>query len=181
MRKIIVSEFVSLDGVFENPAWTMPYWNDEVNAFKEEEDAITDALLLGRVTYDGFAMAWPQSQDPGAERMNSMRKYVVSNTLDNPTWNNTHVIKGDIVEQIKQIKQGDGMGLLVYGSGLLVRTLMEHNLVDGYRLLVYPLVLGTGKRFFSEGASATLRPTYVKTLAGGVVAMVYEPVKPEKS
>jgi len=98
VRQLIVTEFVSLDGVIEDPSWTFPYWNDEVNAFKEAEDALTDTLLLGRVTYEGFAAAWPESDDPGAPRMNSMPKYVVSSTLETADWNNTTIIRENPVE-----------------------------------------------------------------------------------
>jgi dihydrofolate reductase len=175
MRKIVVSEFVSLDGVMEYPAWTAPYWNDEVNNFKVEEDATTDALLLGRVTYQEFASAWPQSEDEGAERINSMLKYVVSTTLDKVEWNNSRLVKGNIIEEITKLKQQEGQDFLVYGSATLVQTLMEHDLVDSYRLLVYPVVLGKGKRLFQEGATATLKLVEAKPLSSGVTALVYEP------
>jgi dihydrofolate reductase len=175
MRKIIVTEFLSLDGVIDNPAWTAPYWNDEVSQFKSDEDAMTDALLLGRVTYEGFAMAWPDSKDEGADRINGMPKYVVSTTLDTVEWNNSHLLKGDVVEEIIKLKQQGGQDLLVYGSATLVQTLMAHDLVDGYRLLLYPVVVGEGKRLFKEGIPATLKLVEAKPLTGGVVALVYEP------
>jgi len=179
VRQLIVTEFVSLDGVIEDPSWTFPYWNDEVNAFKEAEDALTDTLLLGRVTYEGFAAAWPESDDPGAPRMNSMPKYVVSSTLEAAEWNNTTIIRENPVEAIRELKAGDGAGILVYGSGTLVQTLMEHDLVDSYRLLVYPVVLGAGKRLFADGTSATLKLVSAKALAGVVSALVYEPTREE--
>jgi len=177
MRKIVVTEFVSLDGVMENPGWTFPYWNDEIAAFKGEETDASDALLLGRVTYEGFATAWPESDDEGAPYMNSVRKYVVSTTLDKAEWNNSSIIKDNIVEEIKKLKQQDGKDILVYGSAALVQTLMEHDLVDSYRLLVYPVVLGTGLRLFHEGATATLKLVETKSFSSGVTALIYGPVR----
>ena len=175
MRRIIVSEFVSLDGVMESPAWTAPYWNDDVRDFKLAEDATTDALLLGRVTYQEFAAVWPESEDEGAERINGMPKYVVSTTLDTVEWNNSRLINGDIVEELTTLKQQAGQDLLVYGSATLVHTLMEHDLVDSYRLLVYPVIVGHGKRLFKEGATATLKLVEARPLRSGVVALVYTP------
>ena len=158
MRKIVVTEFLSLDGVMENPAWTAPFWNDDIAKFKSEESYATDALLLGRVTYQGFAAAWPESEDEGADRMNNLRKYVVSTTLETLEWNNSHLIQGDILEGITQLKQQDGQNLLVYGSGELSQWLLEENLVDQYNLLIYPVVVGTGKRLFKdEGHPAQLK------------------------
>lgn len=176
MRKIIVSEFLSLDGVMENPAWSFKYWNDEIAKFKAGEDYTTDALLLGRVTYDGFSQAWPNSKDEGAPRINGMPKYVVSNTLKNPEWNNSHVISGNIVDELKKLKQQDGKNLLLYGSGKLAQWLMQNDLVDQYSLLIYPLVLGTGQRLFPEGSPNTpLKLINSQTFSNGVTAMVYEP------
>jgi dihydrofolate reductase len=175
MRKLVVTEFLSLDGVMENPAWTFKYWNDETAKFKGEESSASDALLLGRVTYQGFAAAWPQSQDEGAPYFNSVRKYVVSTTLDKAEWNNSVLIKNNIVAEITKLKQQDGRDMIVHGSATLVQTLMEHDLVDSYRLLVYPLILGEGKRLFKEGTPAPLRLVSNQTLSSGVVALVYEP------
>ncbi|NJL06629.1 MAG: dihydrofolate reductase family protein [Chloroflexaceae bacterium] len=176
MRKIIVSEFLSLDGVMENPLWSMAYWNDEIAKFKSGEDWSTDALLLGRVTYDGFAQAWPTSTDEGAPRINAMPKYVVSNTLTNPTWNNSHVIRGNVIEEITRLKQQDGKHLLLYGSGKLAQWLMRNGLVDQYSLLIYPIVLGTGQRLFAEGSpQSPLKLLNAQTFSNGVTAMVYEP------
>ncbi|MFN8377671.1 MAG: dihydrofolate reductase family protein [Anaerolineae bacterium] len=177
MRKIVVTEFVSLDGVVEHPVWTVPYWNDEIASFKGEEQLATGALLLGRVTYEGFAAAWPNSKDEGADQMNSMPKYVVTNTLTNLEWNNSHPISGDAVEGIKRLQQESGPDLLVYGSATLVQTLVQHDLVDSYRLLVYPVVLGTGKRLFQHGTTATLRLVESKAFSTGVTALLYEPVR----
>lgn len=178
MRKLFVTEFMSLDGVVENPAWTFPYWNDEIAAFKGEESTAADALLLGRVTYDGFAAAWPNSDDEGAEYFNSVRKYVVSTTLDKADWNNSVIISDDVVEEIAKLKEQDGQDIAVHGSVELVQTLIENDLVDSIRLLVYPVVLGKGKRLFLDGTTATLKLVDSKPMGdGGVVAMVYEPVQ----
>ena len=141
MRSLVVTEFVSLDGVMENPQWTFRYWNDEIAQFKGEETTASDALLLGRVTYEGFAAAWPQSKDEGADYFNSVRKYVVSMTLDKAEWNNSVLIKDNIVEEISKLKQQDGRDITVHGSATLVQTLMQHDLVDRYRLLPSPSIL----------------------------------------
>ena len=176
MRNVVVTEFLSLEGVMEEPAWTFRYWNDEIAQFKGEESAAGDALLLGRVTYQGFAAAWPESKDEGAAYFNSVRKYVVSRTLEEPlAWNNSTLINGDIVAAITELKQQDGRDIVVHGSATLVQTLMEHDLVDRYRLLVYPLVLGKGKRLFREGIPATLKLLESQVFSSGVVAVVYAP------
>lgn len=176
MRKVVVTEFMALDGVVEEPAWTFPYWNDEIAKFKGEESSASDSLLLGRVTYQGFAAAWPQSTDEGANYFNSVRKYVVSETLEEPQeWNNSTLIKDNIVEQITNLKQQDGKDITVHGSATLVQTLMQHDLVDRYRLLVYPVVVGKGKRLFEEGIPATLKLLESQSFSSSVVALVYEP------
>jgi len=176
MRKVVVTEFMSLDGIMEEPRWTFKYWNDEIAKFKGEESSASDTLLLGRVTYQGFAAAWPQSKDEGADYFNSVRKYVVSETLEEPLeWNNSTLIKDNIVEQITNLKQQDGKDIAVHGSATLVQTLMQHDLVDRYRLLVYPVVVGKGKRLFKEGIPATLKLLESQSFSSGVVALVYEP------
>jgi len=180
MRKLVVTEFVSLDGVVEDPAWTFPYWNDEIARFKGEETSASDAILLGRVTYEGFAEAWPKRTDEasGGVYFNSVRKYVVSTTLKEPLeWNNSVLIKGNIVEEITRLKQQDGKDITVHGSGTLVQTLMQHDLVDRYRLLVYPVVLGKGKRLFQDGSSAKLTLLEAKSFSSGVAALIYEPAR----
>ncbi|MBD2021061.1 dihydrofolate reductase [Leptolyngbya sp. FACHB-36] len=175
MRQVVVTEFMSLDGVMEEPAWTAPYWNDEIAQFKGEETSASDTLLLGRVTYQGFAAAWPESTDEGADYFNNVRKYVVSTTLDTLEWNNSTLIKDNIVEEITKLKQQDGQNITVHGSATLVQTLMQHDLVDRYRLLVYPVVVGKGKRLFNEGTSGTLKLVESQSFSSGVVAIVYEP------
>ena len=176
MRKVVVTEFVSLDGVMEEPAWTFPSWNDEIANFKGEESSASDALLLGRVTYQGFAAAWPESNEEGADYFNSVRKYVVSKTLEEPLeWNNSVLIKDNIVEEITNLKQQDGKDITVHGSATLAQTLMQHDLVDRYRLLVYPVVVGKGKRLFEERIPATLKLLESQSFSSGVVSLVYEP------
>ena len=174
MRKIIVTEFVSLDGVMEDPSWTMPYWNDEIAEFKDVEQQTTDALLLGRVTYEGFAGAWSGSEADGAEFMNSVRKYVVSSTLNTAEWNNSTVIKDNIIQEITTLKESDGQDILIYGSAMLLQTLIQHNLIDQYRLLVYPVVVGKGKRLFQEGTTTTLKLINTQVFVSGVTALVYQ-------
>lgn len=177
MRNLVVTEFVSLDGVMENPAWTFPYWNDEIAAFKGEESDAADALLLGRVTYEGFAAAWPNSPDEGAPYFNSVRKYVVSNTLTRADWNNSVIISGDVVREIQALKQSVGRDIMVHGSATLVQTLLQHDLVDRVRLLVYPVVIGTGKRLFADGTAATLQLLETRAFSSGVTALIYAPAR----
>jgi dihydrofolate reductase len=178
MGKIVISEYVSLDGVMENPGWTMPYWNDEIAKFKFNELFESDALLLGRVTYQGFASAWPSRTDEQgfADRMNNIPKYVVSTTLDKGEWNNTHLIKENLAEEVSRLKKQPGQNILIYGSGTLVNTLMLDNLIDEYRLLVYPLVLGSGKTLFQGLSKPTnLKLSATHTLQKDVILLKYEP------
>ncbi len=177
MRRLVVTEFMSLDGVVEGPARTLPYWNDEIAGFKGEETAASDALLLGRVTYEGFAAAWPhKTAEEGADYFNNVRKHVVSGTLEGPLeWNNSTLIKADLAEEIPNLKRQDGEDITVHGSAALVRSLMQNDLVDRYRLLVYPLVVGEGKRLFERGIPATLKLVESRSFGSGVVALVYEP------
>jgi dihydrofolate reductase len=180
MRNLIVTEFMTLDGVIEHPMWTFPYWNDEIAAFKGEESAAGDALLLGRVTYDGFAIAWPPRTDEasGGVYFNSVRKYVVSNTLQSADWNNSSIISGDngsIKAQIEALKQQDGGDIVVHGSGKLVQWLLTEGLVNRVRLLVYPVVLGKGQKMFEDGTTAKFALVEAKTFSSGVAGLIYEP------
>ena len=177
MRNVVVTEFLSLDGVMEEPAWTAPYWNDDIAKFKGDEQDTSDALLLGRVTYQGFAAAWPDSKDEGAPYFNSVRKYVVSTTLDKAEWNNSVIIKGNLVDEINKLKQQDGKDIIVHGSGTLVQSLIQHDVVDRYRLLVYPLVLGKGKRLFQDGTTTTLKLVEAQAFSSGVTSLIYEPAR----
>lgn len=186
MRKVIVSEFVTLEGVMEDPGgaekfkhggWTWPYWNNEIGKFKLDELFASDVLLLGRVTYQGFAAAWPSRTDKEgfADRMNSLPKFVVSATLDKAEWNNSKLIRGNVAEEVSRVKQQPGQDILIAGSGALVRTLMRHDLIDEYRLLVYPVVVGSGKRLF-EGLNERLNLKHIsaRTFSSGVVALCYQ-------
>jgi dihydrofolate reductase len=176
MRKIIVTEFVSLDGIMEDPQWTFKYWNDEIAAFKSEETSNNEPLLLGRVTYEGFAEAWPQRTDvdSGGVYFNGTRKYVVSTTLDTVEWNNSVLIQENIIDEIRKLKNEDGPDMVVHGSATLVQTLIKHGLVDRIRLLVYPVVLGKGKRLFQDDATATLKLVETRSFSSGVVGLIYE-------
>lgn len=184
-RRLVVTEYMSLDGVMEEPGqWSFPFWSEEAAKFKHDELFSSDALLLGRVTYEGFAKAWPTMTDTGdfGERMNSLPKYVVSTTLDTVEWNNSRLIKENVAEEIARLKQQPGMDILLAGSGQLLRTLMEHDLVDEYRIMLYPIVLGHGKRLFQEGIDTkVLRHTGTKTLGSGVLVLYYEPDKRQEA
>jgi dihydrofolate reductase len=161
MGKLVVTEFVSVDGVFEDPGgaedyehggWTFEYdRGDDGNQFKLDELMEAEVQLLGRVTYEGFAAAWPSRDGPFADKLNSDPKYVVSTTLENPEWENTTVIKRQVPEEIAKLKDDTDGVILVAGSGTLVSTLLENDLVDELRLMVFPTILGRGRRLFPEG------------------------------
>jgi dihydrofolate reductase len=188
MRRIVVSEFVTLDGVMEDPGgaeksryggWAFQFERGpEGDKFKYDELMASDALLLGRVTYEGFAAAWPsRTGDDFSDKMNSMRKYIVSTTLKRADWNNSNLIKGNIVEELSRLKAMEGGDILVAGSGQLVHTLAQHDLVDEYRLMVFPVVLGGGKRLFQDGTDRfALRLVEAKPVgSAGVLTLVYRP------
>jgi len=177
MRKVIVSEFLSLDGVMEEPLWTFKFFDEEQAQYKLEELMTADALLLGRVTYEGFAAAWPDRKDAQgfADRMNTLPKYVVSTTLGEAEWNNSHVISENVVEEVARLKQQPGQNILVGGSGQLVQTLMQHDLVDEYRIMFFPVVVGRGKRLFKQGSTAMLKLTDAQTFVSGVTVLTYQP------
>lgn len=188
MRKIVVTEFVTLDGVMEDPGgadkskhggWAFQFnRGPEGDKFKFDELLASDALLLGRVTYQGFAAAWPSIKDESgfADRMNGISKYVVSTTLQQAGWNNSHLIKSQVVEQVSKLKTMPGQDILVAGSGQLVRTLIQHDLVDEYRLMVYPVILGGGKRLFQDGSDRrALRLVEAKPVGSGILTLVYQP------
>jgi dihydrofolate reductase len=190
--RIVVTEFVSLDGVMEAPGggedfkhagWTFEIERgDEGDKFKLDETLSSEAQLLGRKTYEGFAAAWPSRTDEVgfADKFNSMPKYVVSSTLEDPEWNNTTVLKGDPVEEVSKLRQRPGGDIVVHGSAQLVQTLLEHDLVDELRLMIFPVVLGTGKRLFGETSDKKrLRLTDSKTVGDGITICIYEPARPE--
>lgn len=189
MMKVVVSEFVSLDGVMEDPGGAEGYehggWSFKFNRgpegdkFKVDELTAAGALLLGRTTYQGFAKAWPEIKDPDgfADRMNGIQKYVVSNTLKDSeaTWNNTSIIRGDMAAEVAKLKAQAGGDLLVFGSARLAQGLAEHGLVDDYRLMVYPVILGGGKRLFENGSKmAPFKLVESKAAGDGIVMLTYQ-------
>jgi dihydrofolate reductase len=185
MRRIVVTEFVSADGVMEDPGgaegfrhggWTFKFNDPEGMKYKLDETLGHDALLLGRVTYEGFAKAWPDiTDDVGfADKMNSMPKYVVSKTLTQADWNNSTVLSGDLAAEVTALKEQDGGDILVAGSATLVRGLTDLGLVDEYRLMVFPIVLGEGKRLFDGVRDAeALTLADARPLTSGTVILTY--------
>jgi dihydrofolate reductase len=186
MRRIVVTEFISLDGVVEDPGgsegtrhggWTFDFNDPAGMKYKLDETLGHDALLLGRVTYEGFAAAWPgRTDDAGfADRMNSMKKYVVSSTLTDPGWENSEVLGPDLKAEVERIKAQDGGDILVAGSVRLVQALLAQDLVDELRLMTFPIVLGGGKRLFGEADDAiTLRLASAQPLDSGTVILTYQ-------
>lgn len=187
MGKIVVSEFISLDGVIEDPGgsegfqhggWSFRFPAPDGMQFKFEELQASDAQLLGRVTYEGFAAAWPNMADGGefAEKMNGMPKFVVSTTLTEATWNNTTIISDDVVAEVTKLKGQFAGDVLVAGSATLVDTLRKHDLVDEYRLMTHPVVLGTGKRLFQDGAGTSdLALVDSRSVGPDVLLLTYRP------
>ena len=187
MRKIVVSTYLTLDGVMEDPGgaegfehggWHWQFFDEEAAKYARDQLFASDALLLGRVTYQGFAAAWPSMTDEEgfADRMNSMPKFVVSKTLEEPLeWNNSRLIKESVGEEVSKLKQQPGQDILMYSSANLMHTPMQHNLIDEYRIWVHPVVLGSGKRLFRDGSdTATLRLVDTKTTSTGVVILSYQ-------
>ena len=179
MRKVIATEYLTLDGVMEAPnTWSGPFWTPEAAQYKYTELFACDALLLGRVTYEGFAAAWPTMEGTGdfGERMNGIRKYVVSTTLATAAWSNSTLIRENVAAEIARLKQEPGQAILLEGSADLLHTLLQHDLVDEYRLMVYPVVVGHGKRLFRDGLAPTpLRLVATQTFSSGVVLLTYTP------
>src|SRR5919201_678787 len=184
MGTIMVTEFVSLDGVMEDPGGSEDFqhggWTFEIGmgedggAFKFEETQKSEALLLGRVTYEGFAAAWPSREGAFADMFNAMPKYVVSSTLTDPEWNNTTVLTGDVVESVSRLREEIDGELAVHGSARLVQTLVEHDLVDGLHLMVFPVVLGSGKRLFGDTSDKQrLHLVESRTVGDGVALLIY--------
>jgi dihydrofolate reductase len=185
MGRIVVTEYISVDGVVEAPSGTETFervgWTDafsrgpEGDKFKLDETMSSDALLLGRITYSGFAPVWPQFKGELADKFNSMPKYVVSKTLTNPEWNNTTVLSGNVVDEVRKLKDRYEGDIVVHGSPQLAQTLIEHDLVDALHLQVYPVIVGAGKRLFGDtSATKKLRLTTMKTVGGGVHILIYE-------
>ena len=191
MGKIVATEYVSLDGVVEVPGggedfrhagWTFgTERGEEFEKFKLDETLNSEALLLGRVTYEGFAAAWPSMEGEIADKLNAMPKYVVSSTLEDPLdWNNSTVLEGDVAEEVSRLRQELDGEIVVHGSPRLTQTLLEHDLLDELRMTVFPLVLGRGKRLFGETSDKKrLRLTDSKTVGDGIAILIYEPARSE--
>jgi dihydrofolate reductase len=190
MGRIIISENVSLDGVIQDPAGDEGFrhggWFSQIGnkdraewAKVELNEALgTEALLLGRRSYEYFAARWPARSGEWADRLNSLPKYVVSSTLQDPAWNNSTVLKGDVVNEVSKLKQHRDGDIVVYASFQLVHTLMEHDLVDQLRLIIYPFVLGAGERLFGETSDRKpMRLINTQTVGDGLAFLTYEPVR----
>jgi dihydrofolate reductase len=188
MGKIVVTEFVSLDGVMEDPGGAEGFkfggWSFEISRgeegdkFKLDETMESEALLLGRRTYEGFADAWPSREGEFADKFNNMPKYVVSSTLKEPDWNNSTVLEGDLADAVATVKQRHEGDIVVAGSAQLAQSLLEQDLVDELRLMVFPVVLGSGKRLFGETSDKKpLKLTSSKTVGDGVAILIYEPTR----
>ncbi|MEA2265204.1 MAG: hypothetical protein QOE27_787 [Solirubrobacteraceae bacterium] len=187
MGRIVITEFVSLDGVMEAPGGGEDFehggWTFEIDRgaegdkFKLDEAFASEALLLGRVTYEGFAAAWPTMEGDFADKFNRMPKYVVSSTLEDPSWANTTVLRGEVAEEVGKLRRELEGEIVVHGSARLAQALVEHDLVDELRLMVFPVVLGSGKRLFGRvSAKKPLRLTDSRTVGDGVSILTYEPV-----
>jgi dihydrofolate reductase len=185
MGRIIVSEFISLDGVIQDPGgdskWKHAGWSfkfsrgEDGDKFKFDETRESEALLLGRVTYEGFAAAWPHVPGEFGDMFNNMPKYVVSSTLEKADWKNSTVLKGDVVKEVSALKQRLKGNIVVHGSAQLVQTLLEHDLVDEVRLMVYPVILGSGKRLFGETTDKkTLKLAESRTVGDGVAILIFK-------
>ena len=176
-RKVVASTYITLDGYIDEPGrWSFPFWSEESSRFKAHELFASDALLLGRITYEGFAPAWPTMEGTGefGEKMNGMPKYVASRTLTSAAWNAT-IIDGDIAAAVRKLKEEDGGDLLIGGSGQLVDFLTWHDLIDEYRLMVYPLVLGDGiKRLFTTVKNRSFNLVDTLSLPKGVMVLTYQ-------
>ena len=189
MRKLIITEFVSLDGVMQAPGgepdyahsgWVAPWFSDELGAYKYEEQMAADILLLGRRTYESFYGAWPHREDPMAEKINAMTKYVVSSTLGHSDWHDTTVIAADVEAAVAELRAGDGGPILVAGSRTLAQSLLAAGLVDEINLQVFPLLLGSGDRLYPESPDTrTLRLLSSQALDTGVVLASYAVARPE--
>jgi dihydrofolate reductase len=186
MGRIVVTEFVSLDGVMEDPGgaedfeyggWSFEFSRgEEGDKFKLDEAMESEALLLGRVTYQGFADAWPSREGEFADKLNDMPKYVVSSTVDGSEWSNTTVLNGDVAEEVSKLKESRDGDIVVHGSAQLVRSLLDDDLVDEVRLMVFPVVLGAGKRLFGDtGDKKPLRLADSKVVGDGVTILTYQP------
>src|SRR5262245_34666284 len=186
MRRVVAAEYVSVDGVMQDPGgvgeiehggWTSAYFNDELGKFQADQLFASDALLLGRLTFEGFAAAWPSMEETEGEfavRMNALPKFVASRSLQEPlAWNGT-LLNGDPAQAVAKLKEQPGQDILIYGSGQLVNELHPHGLIDEYRLMVFPVTLGDGEHLFRSGAKVDLTLTDAKTTSTGVLMATYE-------
>ncbi|HET6530856.1 MAG TPA: dihydrofolate reductase family protein [Actinoplanes sp.] len=176
MGRIVSVAYVTLDGVFEDPSWSGPYFNDELGGWQDGNLQWADVQLLGRRTYEGFKEAWPAMEEETGDfgvKMNAMPKWVATTTLTEPEWNATF-IQGDVAERVRALKSEPG-NLLINGSATLVNYLTRHNLIDEYRVMVYPVVIGTGRRMWDEGTKVALRLTDSWTTKTGVAVLSYTP------
>lgn len=183
MRKIVVGEFVSLDGVMEGPGpydnfelagWTTPYFSDDITNVLAGNMMNTDTMLLGRVTYESFAAAFSAQSGGLADFLNNVPKFVVSTTLKQANWNNSTLISANVIEEITRLKQQSGKDIFINGSGTLVHSLMKHNLIDEYSLLLYPVTLGKGKRLFPDGFRSSMKLVNSKAFDSGVAFHHYK-------
>ena len=190
MRKLVVNTFVSLDGVMQAPGgpeedptggfdqggWSVNFWDDRMNESMGEFMGKPFDLVLGRKTYQIFAAHWPHTDEPGAAELNRATKYVASRTLDTMEWENSRLLEGDVGEAVARLKEEDGPELQLHGSSDLIQTLLQHGLIDQFRVWIFPVVLGTGKRLFGEGAPpASLKLVDSQVSSTGVVMATYEP------
>jgi dihydrofolate reductase len=189
MRKLVTTTFVTLDGIMQAPGgpeedessgfksggWSVNYWDTTLDQAMDEIFAKRPELLLGRKTYEIFAAYWPHSDEPGADDLNNAKKYVVSRTLDKVDWNNSTLIKGDVVSEINRLKALDGPELQVHGSGNLIQTLLKHNLIDEMHVLIFPVAIGNGKRLFGEGTNPSdFKLVDSRISSTGVIIATYE-------
>ena len=179
--RLVATEYVSLDGIFAEPGeWSFPYFNEEALKFKSDELATAEAQLLGRKTYEGFAKAWPTMEGTGefGVKFNSMPKYVVTSTLDKLQWSGSIPVKGDVIAEVRKLKAKPGQDLLLQGSGMLFNALMRENLIDVYKLMVHPIVIGHGNQLFQGTEQhVPLKLTSSKSFATGIVVLELEPAR----
>ncbi len=189
MRKVVAAEYLTVDGVMTDPGgvgeiehggWSNAYFNDELAKYQTDQLLASDALLLGRVTFEGFAALWPSMEETEGEfavRMNTLPKFVASRSLTEPLpWNGT-LLKGDLAAEVAKLKKQPGQDILIYGSGALVRVVHPHGLIDEYRLMVFPVTLGDGKRLFHDGTKADLKLADAWSTGTGVAVLTYEPAR----
>jgi dihydrofolate reductase len=175
VRKIVASMLMAMDGVVENPQWTSQFRSEESQKYKFDELFASDALLLGRITYQGLAAAWPGATGAYGERINRMPKYVPTTTLQEAEWNAT-LIKDNVGEEVTRLKQESGQDILIFGSVELIHSLMQEDLIDEYRLMVFPIIVGNGKRLFhGESQQKEFKLVQSQTFGSGVVVLTYEP------